>query len=176
MGKLYHSLESSRALSFMIANKYLDPSAQKAYIEGINGCVEHIQVVQEIIRHAKHTKHTAHMTWLDLTDAFGSVAHELIPYVLTHYHLPQQVISYIQDIYSKLAGRVVTKDWETETFEFLKGVFQGDPLSGTIFLIVFNPLIEHIKKAKNTQGYNLEGTKVITTPFADDFDIISNNR
>ena len=67
-------------------------------------------------------------------------------------YLTPQIISYSQDICSKLQGRVVTSDWETEPFEFPKGIFQGAPYSGTIFLIVFNPLIEHIKKPKNTQA------------------------
>ena len=173
VGKLYHSLESSRTMDFMIKNHYLDPTAQKAYIEGINGCVEHIQVVQEVIRHSRLSNHTAHMTWFDLTDAFGSVPHALIQHVLSYYNLPPQIISYIQDIYTKLKGRVATKDWESDYFTFMKGIFQGDPYSGTIFLIVFNPLIEHIKKFKDSQGYNLNGTRIITTPFADDFNIIS---
>ena len=70
VGKLYHSLESSRLLSYMVTNGYLDPSAQKAYMEGINGCTEHIKVVQEVIRDARESKHAAHITWFDLTDAF----------------------------------------------------------------------------------------------------------
>ena len=175
VGKLYHSLESSRLMSYMITNGYLDPSAQKAYMEGINGCIEHIQVVQEVIRDARESKHTAHITWFDLTDAFGSVSHELIPHVLSHYHLPPQIIAYIEDIYSKLIGRVVTNAWESDPFKFSKGIFQGDPLSGTIFLIVFNPLIEYIKTHKTTQGYKRGNTPIITTPFADDFNLISNN-
>ena len=55
----------------MIENGYLDPSAQKAFIEGINGCLEHVQVVQEIIQHAKDHKITVIITWFDLPDAFG---------------------------------------------------------------------------------------------------------
>ena len=31
----------------------MDPSAQKAYIDGINGCIEHVTVVQEVLQHAK---------------------------------------------------------------------------------------------------------------------------
>ena len=182
VGKLFHTLESSRTMSYMISNKYLDPSAQKAYIQGINGCVEHVQVVQEVIQHAKSNHKTAHITWIDLIDAFGSISHMLIYLVLKHYHLPPQIINYIKNIYSKLKGRVKTKDWETETFDFLKGVFQGDPYSGTIFLIVFNPLIEYIKKHKETHGYIIhdkeikEKTTIITTPFADDFNLISRNK
>ena len=70
IGKLYHTLESTRTLNFMIHNKYLDPSAQKAYIQGINGCVEHIHVIQEVIQDAKFQKKTVHITWVDLIDAF----------------------------------------------------------------------------------------------------------
>ena len=62
----------------MIQNKYLDPSAQKAYIQGINGCVEHIKVVQEVIQDARFKKKTVHITWVDLIDAFGSLSHMLI--------------------------------------------------------------------------------------------------
>ena len=50
----------------------MDPTAQKAFIEGINGCVEHIEVVQEEIQHARLSKKTVHITWFDLTDEFGS--------------------------------------------------------------------------------------------------------
>lgn len=119
VAKLYHTMESSRAISFMTMNKYLDPTAQKAYIHGINGCVEHIKVIQEVIQHAKSNNKTAHITWFDLIDAFGSLSHVLIPYVLHHYHLPNTIINYIKNIYSKLKGLVKTKNWKTEIFEFL---------------------------------------------------------
>ena len=70
IGKLYHTLESNRAVQYMVENKYLDPTAQKAYLEGINGCVEHVVVVQEVIQHAKHNKKDVNITWFDLEDAF----------------------------------------------------------------------------------------------------------
>ena len=73
----------------MVRNKYLDPIAQKAYIDGINGCVQHITVVQEVIQHAKINHKIVHMTWFDLEDAFGSISHVLIPFcdeLLQHSH------------------------------------------------------------------------------------------
>ena len=140
------------------------------------GCVEHVQVVQEVIQHAKANHKTAHITWFDLIDAFGSLSHMLILHVLHHYHIPTRIINYIQNIYSHLKGKVKTEDWETELFEFLRGTFQGDPFSGTVFLIAFNPLIEHIKKFKEKQGNKIKDVNVITTPFADDFNLISKNK
>ena len=54
-----------------------------------------------------------------------------------------------------------TKHWETEIFEFKKGIFQGDNYSPVIVLVVFNPLLDHIKKFKETHGYKMGNTKVI---------------
>ena len=179
IGKLYHSLEAQRMIDFMVGNKYLDPLAQKAYIEGINGCVEHVTVVQEIIQHAKLKHKTVHITWFDLEDAFGSVPHVLIPFVMAHYNIPTIITKYISNLYSKLKGKVICQDWESDLFQFLKGVFQGDPLSGVIFLIIFNPIIEYIKCHKEKHWYQLttktDATFVNTTPFADDFNVISRN-
>ena len=101
-GKLYHTLEAQRTINFMVENKYLDPTAQKAYIEGVNGCIEHVTVVQEVIHHSKLNHTTSHITWFDLQDAFGSVPHMLIEIVAEHYHLPTQITRYIMSLYSKL--------------------------------------------------------------------------
>ena len=181
IAKLFHTLEANRTMRFMISNDYMDPTAQKAFIEGINGCVEHIEVVQEVIQHARLNKKTAHITWFDLADAFGSVSHDLIPFVLAYYNIPENIIQYIQDLYSKLEGKVVTRSWESDVFQFKRGVFQGDPFSCVIFLIVFNPIIHHIKNNCNNCGYELKTENnmkkhIITTPFADDFNLISRNK
>ena len=84
-----------------------------------------------------------------------------------HYHIPKQIIT---NLYKKLEGKVVTKEWESE-------VFAGDSFSGVIFLVVFNPIIEYIKRQKKANGYYLT-TKtsvrcVATTQFAKDFNCIS---
>ena len=80
--KPYHEMKAKRMSSFMVENKYIDTSLQKVYLEGINGSIEHIQELQQIMQDAK-TK-TVRVSWLDLADAFGSVSHELIPICLEH--------------------------------------------------------------------------------------------
>ena len=49
------------------------------------------------------------VTFLDLQNAFGSVAHELITDILAHIKLPDNLVSYISDGYSKLTEYVKTK-------------------------------------------------------------------
>ena len=69
----------------------------------------------------------------------------------------------------------MTKEWISEVFQFLKGIYQGDPYSSSIFLMVFQPLIDFIMSFKESHGYQLSNSKVLSTPFADDFDLITNN-
>ena len=45
-----------------------------------------------------------------------------------------------------------------------------------IFLLCFNPLIEYLGQMKDRLGYDLNGTRIITTPYADDFNLITNNK
>ena len=58
-------------------------------------------------------------------------------------------------------------------YPFKRGVFQGDSLSPIIFLMVFNPSIELIPTSKNDCGFNLNGEKIITLTYADDFCLIT---
>ena len=176
MGKLYHQVKAERMAKFMRANNYIDETTQKAFLAGVNGCIEHIQVIQEIIQDAKHRRRTVHFSWFDLSDAYGSIPHNLIEFSLRHYKVPDSEIKYIMNLYAKLRGKVVTKEWTSDTFDFRKGIFTGDNYSPIIFNTVFQPLIDFIKAKKGEQGYNLGDKRVITKPFADDFELISNDK
>ena len=128
-----------------------------------------------MIQDAKQKKRVVHVSWYDLTDAYGSIPHNLIEHCLKHYHVPQREIDYIMDLYAKLEGRIVSQEWKSELFKFCRGIFTGDNYSPIIFNVVFQPLIDFIKVRKDKQGYALGNSRVITKPFADDFEIISNN-
>ena len=99
----------------------------------------------------------SHVPWIaaqTLWRMIGSVSHELILDVLSHCKLPQEVISYIANLYSKLTAYVKTKKWSTHKFKIIRGVFQGDTLSPLIFLIAFNPIIQ-LAQSLNTCGFHL---------------------
>jgi hypothetical protein len=176
VGKLFHQIVADRIESYLIANGLLDPQTQKAFLKGINGCIEHTIVMKEIIAHAKAKKHTLHVTFFDLADAFGSVEHNLIDKTLRKNNVPGTVCDYVQCLYSRLNSKIKTKQWSSEPFKFKRGVFQGDPLSPIIFLMVFNPILQNLKQKESDAGYNLDGVKYITLPFADDFCLITSNK
>ena len=123
----------------------------------------------------KEISEPAILHFFDLEDAFGSVHHDLISHSLSRFHFPPVIKAYIENLYARLQGSVVTQEWESVNFSFHKGVFQGDPLSPIIFLAVFNPILEKLQDNEKL-GYTINDTKYIITPFADDFNLITTNK
>eukprot|EP01083_Nonionella_stella_P144400 450792_1 len=155
--KLYHSIISDEITTFVIQNNYINTNIQKAFIRDISGCVEHCTTLLESVKHAKRNRKTLYITNFDLSDAYGSVPHNLIHLALKHYHLPSHICQYITDLYSKIRAKVVTASWQSDVFDINTGLFQGDTLSQIIFLLSFNILLEYLllkyKDNKNV-GYN----------------------
>ena len=151
--KLFHQLLSDRISLYMLQNNLLDSGTQKAFLKGINGCIEHSFVMNELLANARHMKKTIHVTFFDLADAFGSVEHNLINHTLKRNGIPDGICKYVETLYSRLNGQVKGPGWVSEPFPFKRGVFQGDPLSPIIFLSVFNPIVQHLKTQEETYGY-----------------------
>ena len=176
VSKIFHQVLANRLSSYLTQNRFIDDSVQKAFIKNINGCIEHNQVLHEVISHCKAKKRTVHITFFDLADAFGSVSHDLISHSFTRYEIPDCLLNYVEKLYGRLQGSVSGPNWKSKEFYFKKGVFQGDPLSPVIFLTCFNPILEYLCGLRERHGYDLNGTKITTTPYADDFNLISNNK
>ena len=176
IGKVYHLLLAERLTTYLTGNKLIDPTLQKAFLPGINGCIEHNLVMEEIIKNAKLMKKTAHITFFDLEDAFGSVPHTLIQHTLERNFIPQNIQNYFHNLYNNSMAVVETKAWRSEPFPFKRGVFQGDPLSPIIFLLVFNPILQDLQNQSDQIGYKLGEISYVTLPYADDFCLISTHK
>ena len=166
---------AKRFTEYLTENKYIDKTLQKAFLPGINGCIEHNIMLDEIVKDAKMKKRTVHIAFFDLADAFGSVPHNLIVHTLQRNNFPPEVVHYIHQFYSQLNAIVSTKNFKSELFTFRRGVFQGDPLSPIIFLTVFNPILQFLQD-NSKFGYKLQDENFITLPFADDFCLVTTDK
>ena len=81
-----------------------------------------------------------------LESAFGSVPHSLIEETFKRNVIPNNVISYFTKLYSSNQAVVQTPSWRSDPFHFGGGFFQGDSLSPTICLMVFNPVLQYLNK------------------------------
>lgn len=94
--------------------------------------------------HAKKHGLPVCITFLDLRNAFGSISHRLIVDMLEYVHAPSEITRYICNAYIASLQHLFQPGPATEVFPIQRGVFQGDILSPTIFLLAFNPIVQLI--------------------------------
>ena len=97
-GKLFTTILRDRWLSFMIQNKFLDQSIQKAFMPSTPGCIENHLKLMSVLSEARRNHKTVAVCWLDLKNAYGSVHHSLIEYSLKHYHAPPKFYNMVNGV------------------------------------------------------------------------------
>ena len=153
IGKLFNKIIASRLEEYLLENN-INPSLQKGFLRGINGTMEHIFSLSAIVDNARTNKLPLSLTFVDLRNAFGSVAHAYIKDIMSYVKLPTEVQFYVSALYANLSAYISTKQWKTQSFSIGRGVFQGDTLSPLIFLLAFNPIIQAIHNTST--GYSLK--------------------
>ena len=176
IGKLFTTLLRNRWLRYMISNKYLDPSLQKAFMPTVPGCTEHHLKLSSVLSEAHSNHKSLAVCWLDLANAYGSVHHSLIGYSLHHYYASPQFLSTVQSLHTGLNAKVITAEWETPVIPLQKGVYQGDPLSVVIFNTVMNTLIDTVS-LRTDLGYKFSNSArtINILQYADDTCLVANS-
>ena len=89
-------------MAFMTGNHYINQDVQKAFLDGVPGCVKHQFKLWSALADAQRNQRNIHVCWLDIANAYGSVRHNLIVQALHHYHLPAHSIRTVSSLYSNL--------------------------------------------------------------------------
>ncbi|EGT57498.1 hypothetical protein CAEBREN_24961 [Caenorhabditis brenneri] len=138
------------------------------------GCNESIAILRSAIDVAKGKMSDLSVAWLDLTNAFGSVPHELIESTLIAYGYPETVVHIIKDMYDGASIRVKTRDEKSQQIRINSGVKQGDPISPTLFnMCLENVIRRHLEVAN---GHKCIGTRIKILAFADDMAILAETK
>jgi len=123
VAKLYHQIMAERMTDYLVRANIIDSTTQKAFLRGINGCIEHTQCMQEILAYARNRSRTVHVTFFDLTDAFGSVEHDLIFNIMQRNGIPPNIFEYVRNLYGKMQGSIQGPKWQSALDQFKCGVF-----------------------------------------------------
>jgi hypothetical protein len=131
----------------------MNTTIQKGFVGGVEGVMEHIELLDNVIKSAKKHQRSLFLTLFDLRNAFGEVRHNLIRSSLVYHHFPELFISLFNNIYSNFNIVVSCNNAVTDPIQVKKGVLQGDPCSPLLFNICFNSLIQVL----NTPNYKKTG-------------------
>ena len=168
------ALASCLQMIHMNCTKLFDEN-QKGFIKHKDGCLEHSNMITEAICDANRRGKDIYIASLDLRDAFGSVPHEYIKYVLSEMQFPNEIIALISDSYDNGTAKVRVGSVESEIINIHKGVKQGCPLSPLIFNFCMNPLLNKLEQ--EGEGYLIsEDCALKVQAYADDIILFSSSR
>ena len=186
---------AAKVYSKLILNRlrpYIDPIIrphQNGFRQG-RGTLSHILTIRRIIEGVKSKNLKAVLTFIDFKKAFDSVDRNKLIEILHAYGIPEKLARAISIMYADTVAKVISPDGETDFFEILAGVLQGDTLAPFFFIIVIDNVMRTALEDHESIGLplNLERTtrlprkvnqasqcaKHITdTEYADDLCLIS---
>ena len=100
--------------------------------------VAQILALRRIIEGVKQNNLPAVLTFIDFKKAFDSIHRSKMMKILKAYGIPPNMLSAINNMYTNTRAKVVTPDGETQEFDILAGVLQGDTLAPFLFIIVLD--------------------------------------
>ena len=163
-GKLYFAFKAKRLLDYTLSNGYIDTAIQKGGIPGVSGCLEHTALLSQLIQEAKTEKKNLVITWLDISNAYGSIPHKLIIKALESAHVSKEMIDLIKGYYDNPKIRFATKQFTTDWQKLEKGIITGCTLSVVLFTLTMTWLVLSAKKEtkgpKTKSGQQQENSRL----------------
>ena len=133
--KLYMAIIARRVASWAAATSSFSVS-QKGFL-AYDGCSELNFSLRSMLTDSRRQKRILLRTWLDIREAFPSVSHHLMLFMMERLGLSGTLLRVVQDMYSGASMAVRTgKDSYTANISQQRSVKQGCPLSPILFNIV----------------------------------------
>jgi hypothetical protein len=156
--------------------------AQKGFVSGIQGCMEHAVLTRELIAHAQRNQKNLCIVQIDFSNAFGSVPQGLIRYNMEGMSVPDNIIACVMDIYNGWETVINVQTGESKPIQWTSGTVQGCPLSPALFNICLEPLLRELDTPKYKRlGFGVvvedgEEIKLNTAAYADDLILYAERR
>ena len=117
----------------------------------------HILALRRIIEGVKRNNLKAVLLFVDFSKAFDSIHRGKMMKILRAYGIPEQLVNAISTLYEKTRAKVLSPDGETDYFEILAGVLQGDTLAPYLFAIIIDYVMRRaISDRAHELGFTLQ--------------------
>ena len=142
--KVLTSILARRLSDLLKYNNCLN--AHQRAVFGRRGCNENALLARHALQDGKQ------IIFLDLSDAFNSISHELIRGALEATQIPQWFVDLVLACYSNTYTIPIHQNGDAigDKVPVLSGVRQGCPLSPILFCLAINPLLEEVSRLGGT--------------------------
>ena len=121
------------------------------------------------------------MVFVDFKKAFDSLHRGISMRILKAYGIPDSIVDIINLLYVNTKGKVITPDGDTELFDILAGVLQGDTLAPYLFIIALDYCMRQALSKHPEIGFTIKpyrrrrvkAERISDTDFEDDIALIA---
>jgi len=170
----------------MILNRIvpiLDPLLRKnqnGFRKG-RSTLSQILSIRRILEEMRKLNKEVTICFVDFKKAFDSISRELMFDILKLYGIPDKIVLAIRALYTSTKAKVVSPDGDTDLFDILAGVLQGDTLAPFLFILVLDYVLRISVDSLNNKGLKLKARQSRRNPslfvtdldFADDLALFS---
>ena len=106
--------------------------------------------------------------FLDFKKAFDGLEWNFILKALETFGFGASLVQWVKTFYNNIQSCVINNGYATPFFELQRGVRQGCPLSGILFVIAVEILANSIRDDQSKIGINIKGKEYKLSQYADD--------
>ena len=162
--KLWAKVQVSKLIK--VIAKLIHPN-QVAYIKG-RYIGEGVRVIEGVIEYLKTTNSEGYLLAIDFEKAFDSLEWDFLWDALRAYGFPECFIFKLQILYNDIQACVSNGGTTTPFFDIKRGVKQGDPPSGYLFILAIELLLIRIRENKAIEGIEINRMEYKLSAYADD--------
>ena len=141
-----------------------------------------ILTIRRILEGVRAKNLQATLLFVDFTKAFDSIHRGKMEQILLAYGLPKENVAAITILYKNTKVKICSPDGDTEYFDIVAGVLQGDTLAPYVFIICLDFTLRTSIDKIRENGFELTkkrsrrcSTKTITNAdYADNIAILAN--
>ena len=125
-------------------------------------------MISDILEHCQNLNIPGIALFLDFKKAFDSIEWDFLIKALETFGFGNMLVKWIKTVYTKPESCVTNNGFATPFFSLERGVRQGCPLSGILFVIADELLACAIRSDKSIKGLSINSNEFKLSQYADD--------
>ena len=144
---------------------------QTGYIKG-RFIGENVRLIQDAMFHTKKEEKPGIAIFLDFRKAFDTVEWDYLRAALQRFNFGPDILNWFDVIYNNASSCVLHNGHASDFFLLERGVRQGCPLSGLLFVIGIELLSGALQKDPSIRGIQVGQKEIKITQYADDTTVL----
>ena len=140
---------------------------QSGFLKG--PCIQdNLRLIQDVVDYAYIDKVPGAICALDFRAAFNSLEHSFIVFALRKFGFGESFIRWVKLLYNGTELAIINNGFTSEWFKPKRGIMQGCPLSGMLFVVAVELLAIKIRQNAEIKGICLSNQEFKISQYADD--------